>query len=169
MGFFFFMLTFMCNLLSSSEVIYLFNNQLLDLNVNVAFLVTSLLRILFFLGMSLKLVSFKRFLYMLTMYDPISIPMVLSIYAYSVFLIYTFELTASDYASLVMMVLLFIFFAAYHRVIMTEIHWKKWQLILYKISLGMATGVYAIWGVYFIFPGIQWTNGQDPALDEDIK
>ena len=106
---------------------------------------------------------------MITMYDPISIPMVLSIYAYSVFLIYTFELTTSDYASMVIMVLVFVTFAAYHRIIMTEIHWRKWQIIMYKVSLGLATGVYAIWGVYFIFPGIKWTQGEDAALDESVK
>ena len=40
---------------------------------------------------------------------------------------------------------------------------------MYKISLGLATGVYAIWGVYFIFPGIKWTDGEDPELDEGVK
>ena len=106
---------------------------------------------------------------MIFMYDPISIPMVLSIYAYCTFIIYIFELGTLDYISIAMMVLLFILYAAFHRIIMTEISWRKWQLIIYKIALGIGIGVYAIWGIYFIFPGIKWTEGKDPDLDESIK
>lgn len=155
MGLIPFFITFSINILNSSEIIYIFNTQLLNLNINLAFLITCAMRLAFFIVVSLKLVTIRRFFSMLLLFDSIFIPMGMSIYAYVIFTVYTFEiLSPMDYASFVMTTLLFLFYAAYHRIIMVEIYWRKWQLILYKFSLCIAIGVYAIWGIYFIFPGI---------------
>jgi hypothetical protein len=170
MGLFIFILTFLFNVLNSTEVIYIFNTQLLDLNVNLSFMTTCILRLVFYFIVALKLVKHPRyFFYYISLYDPISMPMILSLYAYCMFLFSMFELTIMDYFSMMLMIGLFVTFAGFHRVVMTHIFWRKWQLILYKVSLGLAIGVYAIWGVYFIFPGIQWTNGVDPELDGAVK
>lgn len=170
LGLLIFIITITVNILNSSEVFYIFNNQLIDVNINIAFLATCALRIVFFLIISIRLIPFKKFLHMVILFDPISIPMILSIYAYCMFIVFVFQdLTILDYASMVMMTLLFVFYAAFHRVLITQIMWRKWQLIIYKVSIGIAVGVYAIWGIYFIFPGVEWTNGQDPKLDSSVK
>ena len=123
---------------------------------------TCFIRIVFFVAVSLKLVTFKKFLQLTFFFDPIAIPMTLSIYAYCLFFYNAFELNTLEILSMVSMSLLFVLCATFHRIIMLEIRWRKWQLISYKISLGVATGVYCIWGLYFIFPGISWTNGKNP-------
>ena len=52
---------------------------------------------------------------------------------------------------------------------MVEIYWRKWQLVLYKVSLCISVAIYAIWGLYFIFPGIEWTQGANPGVDQQVK
>ena len=47
--------------------------------------------------------------------------------------------------------------------------WRKWQILFYKMGLCGAAGSYIVWGIRYIFPGVNWTGGTDPDLDGAIK
>lgn len=65
--------------------------------------------------------------------------------------------------------LTFVFNAATHRILVETARWRKWQIIIYKLVLTVAAGLYIIWGTRYIFPGINWTEGEEPEIDNAIK
>ena len=75
---------------NSAEVIYIMDpNGYVDV-INVAFISTSVPRILFFSAVGIKLAGFRKFFFYWVLLDPISFPMGLAVYAYIVFLVSIF-------------------------------------------------------------------------------
>lgn len=70
---------------------------------------------------------------------------------------------------MVLLVLQFTTFAGCHRALVAEAGWRKWQIIFYKFGLCGAAGAYIVWGIRYIFPGVDWTGGTDPEIDGAIK
>lgn len=101
--------------------------------------------------------------------DPIAFPMGVAAYSYAVFLTSIFSLKIADYFNIVFLVLLYVTFAAINRALVGQAKWRKWQIIIYKIILSVAAGFYIVFGIRYIFPGINWTNGRNEDLDESIK
>ena len=72
---------------NAAEVIYIMDpNGYVDI-VYLAFISTSIPRIIFFSAVGIKLAGFRNFFFYCVLLDPISFPMGLAVYAYIVFLV----------------------------------------------------------------------------------
>lgn len=75
---------------NAAEVIYIMDpNGYVDV-INIAYISTSVPRILFFSAVGIKLAGFRKFFFYVILLDPISFPMGLAVYAYIVFLVTIF-------------------------------------------------------------------------------
>lgn len=146
-------------MLNAFEVMYLLSKDLDILAINIAFLTTVIPRIIFYIVFGIKYAGLKKFAKYLIILDPIAFPMAVSAYAYIIFLTSIFVLSAFDIVNIVLLVILFIVYSAFHRALVMEAIWRKWQIIIYKIMLVIAGGMYIVYGIRYIFPGINWTGG----------
>lgn len=156
-------------ILSAGEVIYIFEPEgNIDL-INVGLICTGVARVIFFLTNMIVLVGCKKTFFYLVTLDPIALPMAMAVYAYIVFLNSIFYISSMDMVGMGTLTLVFTTYAGCHRALVAEAKWRQWQIIIYKLGLVAATGIYVVWGIRYIFPGISWTNGKDENLDEGIK
>ena len=75
---------------NSAEVIYVMDPEGYIDVINIAFITTSVPRIIFFTAVGIKLAGCRKFFFYWVLLDPISFPMGLAVYAYIVFLVTIF-------------------------------------------------------------------------------
>ena len=156
-------------LYNSFEVIYIFDRETdLDL-INTLIVATAIPRILFYIALGIRASTWRTFLSYTFILDPITFPMALAAYAYVVFFSSVFILDNLDYVTMTLISLLFVVYAAAFRVICVKLTWRKWQIISMKLVLFVAAGFYVVYGVRYIFPGINWTEGKQEDVDEAVK
>ena len=147
----------------------MFDPQVDSDSMRIAFLVTVLPRILFYIGLGIKSASFSKFIQYLAILDPIAFSMGLAVYSFVVLLVSVFELSAVDYIVIILLCVKFMTYAACHRSVVAELKWRRWQIYLYKLILFFIACFYVVYGVRFIFPRINWTGGKDEKLDKTIR